>query len=880
MGCSRFAADLALVKAFLFSCASRGYVSKQLRNFYCAVGMLLCLTALSCSNGPTPPAQSGIQFVTPSSSPRLDQGQSVTVTISSGSTADVIWSLQTAFGKPVGTLSNETSSSATYTAPDTVDKETQVTIVATSGTDTASLGVFIEPAPAIVGTSASTASSCPDPGSIVLASSAGTKVLGQTSAPGDLQVIESGGVPPYTWSIASGSLPAGFSLEVDADTSRPSIAGVPITPGCSSFTVQVTDSVGVTAVSQTINLVVIPAALKPNAPSFHSAFINASNKGIPYAPVQLLATGGTPPYSWSLVSGSAGQASFPPGLVMNAAGVVSGVPSAGGLTENGGFGNFFPNLLVSDSQYPYPAIALPAPAISVFDINDLCDTGSESNLKAQSSYAFQLRGFDGNGPVTVSGNFIVDGSGAITGGHEDINRVTGSQPNLTILPGSTYSIGSSKRGCVTLIDSAGTTTHFRIAMGGCSTGRDSNGGYCQPADAGASFYFNSGRMVEFDDSTGSGTHAVGIVRVQDPGTFQDSGISGMYAFGLSGWDAAQERFAMAGSATAGSGSFSAVAADTNDAGTLGSALTGGSGTFTVAADGRGTGSISVGTLSLNVVLYPVSSHEVMIATVGPPSSTNPLLSGEAIATVGPFNFQSLQNSHIFHIAGISSLGPDPSVGTLSFDGMGGFTGVEYENQAGTLSSIGLSGAYSMDSASGRFAFFASGTQNIGIHPLVGYVIPVPTDLTSAACNTQSACITGFLLSTDSTAQAGGLAFQTPTIGPPPPFLITSLQGSFTYGTDEPLDAKSVNLTGHASANPNQAVVNMSQDTSFGDTNYCADSDCVLLIPGDIAIGGYAINADGSGKFGGQTASVTNGSITFYIDESPLNSHPQVVIVQE
>jgi hypothetical protein len=206
--------------------------------------------------------------------------------------------------------------------------------------------------------------------------------------------------------------------------------------------------------------------------------------------------------------------------------------------------------------------------------------------------------------------------------------------------------------------------------------------------------------------------------------------------------------------------------------------------------------------------------------------------------------------------------------------------VEYESQAGTLSSIGLSGAYSMDAATGRFAFFASGTQNIGIHPLVGYVIPVPTDLTSAACNTQSACITAFLLSTDSSALAGLLEFQTPTIGPPPPFLITSVQGDFTFGTDDPLDAESASVTGHLTANPNQTVLNISQDASFGDKNYCAEPNCLLLIPGDQAIGGYAINTDGSGKFGGQTASVTNGSATFYIDESPLNSHPTVVVVEE
>ena len=61
-----------------------------------------------------------------------------------------------------------------------------------------------------------------------------------------------GGTSPFTWSIASGSLPAGLTL----DSASGTIAGVPLSTGSNSFTVQVADAGGLTAgapLSITIN---------------------------------------------------------------------------------------------------------------------------------------------------------------------------------------------------------------------------------------------------------------------------------------------------------------------------------------------------------------------------------------------------------------------------------------------------------------------------------------------------------------------------------------------------------------------------------------------------------------------------------------------------
>jgi large repetitive protein len=56
-----------------------------------------------------------------------------------------------------------------------------------------------------------------------------------------VSLVASGGTPPYTWSIGAGALPGGLAL------STSSISGTPTAVGPFQFTVNVTDSAGVTA---------------------------------------------------------------------------------------------------------------------------------------------------------------------------------------------------------------------------------------------------------------------------------------------------------------------------------------------------------------------------------------------------------------------------------------------------------------------------------------------------------------------------------------------------------------------------------------------------------------------------------------------------------
>jgi hypothetical protein len=45
-------------------------------------------------------------------------------------------------------------------------------------------------------------------------------------------------------------------------------------------------------------------------------------------------------------------------------------------------------------------------------------------------------------------------------------------------------------------------------------------------------------------------------------------------------------------------------------------------------------------------------------------------------------------------------------------------------------------------------------------------------------------------------------------------------------------------------------------------------------------GTYSVNSNGTGAIGGETVSVTNGNVIFYIDESPLNLHPSVMVIEQ
>lgn len=122
-----------------------------------------------------------------------------------------------------------------------------------------------------------------------------------------------GGVQPYSWSIASGSLPPGLALS----PSTGAITGTPVSPGTYSFTVRLTDGTTVTAKPYTIQ---VAASLAITTESQLPQGVIGSSYS-----QSLAAAGGTPPYTWSVTAGS-----LPPGLELSPSGAIAGTPARAG----------------------------------------------------------------------------------------------------------------------------------------------------------------------------------------------------------------------------------------------------------------------------------------------------------------------------------------------------------------------------------------------------------------------------------------------------------------------------------------------------------------------------------------------------------------------
>ena len=561
----------------------------------------------------------------------------------------------------------------------------------------------------------------------------------------------SGGVAPVSWSVIGGTtLPAGLNL----NSATGEITGTPSAAGAASITFQAGDSSSPQQTAKaTLSLTIVNLTITSTS-LLNPMVGEAYNQALKYED-----NGGTLPVTWSLASGS-----LPTGFTLDpSSGAITGTATAGEV----GTTNF--TVKITDSSAPQQT-ATQALSLTITTAT-ACGSGSESFLSGQ--YGMSLTGFDASGPVGILASFTADGKGNITGGVEDINSSAsgGVQANVPITPaGSSYSIGSDHRGCLTLVTALGTKV-FRIAVGTLSSGVAS-----------------TARSIEFD---ATGSNVAGTIQIQQPSAFSNAQVKGNFAFIVytpltaaagGGFFAAVGALNLSGTTVTGVGDMNINGAmDPGNTGYPATPMSLTGGTYNIASNGRGTlsfnVSISGAPVAINLVVYVLNSTQMYLMSSGAQSATNNLFTGFAGQQTGlPYGNSSLDSPSLLFVSGQTGPGATASrveAGIFTPDGAGNFTFTGDMNSGGAVSKPSESGTYSA-AANGRVLLTNMGGTS-------------PTQVMYLVLSNW-----GYSLSTDGNVMIGVSAPQSNM-----PFTNASLNGTFSFGTTVPVVAGSPLTAGEA-----------------------------------------------------------------------------------
>lgn len=599
-----------------------------------------------------------------------------------------------------------------------------------------------------------------------------------------------GGVPPLTWSISSGALPAGLAL--DASTGQ--ISGTPTTQGSSSFTVEVTDSALLPpnnqpqTATQSLSITVGP----PGALAIVTTTLPDANSATLYGQ-QIRTTGGIGPFNWTLTAGI-----LPSGLSLDpVTGVISGTATAVST-------NTF-SVQVTDSETP------PAQASATFSINVVASANNNELLNGQ--YVFIFSGYNSSGPVVFGGNLFASGTGAIQGFVDsNNNNPTGSTNNAGPGPtqnnamAGTYTVGSDGRGTMNLTVGSVTSTYNFVL--------DGNG---------------NGQFIEGDST---GTHGTGILRKQPTGNFSAASFKGNYVFELAGIDSAGKRDTLAGVFHAdGASLFDSGTFDANDGGSVSTNAAGLTGSFLAPQPqiGRCNASLVIPNgATLNFICYMITPSDVFFVGLDKFDSTHPMTTGEAVLqTQSSFDAGALSGAGVVTETGQTSGGNSAVlVGLLSGNGSGSISANTDSNNGGSIvPNTSASGTYSVAS-NGR-----AQTTGIGNQLAVIYLIS-PNQ--------------GFIIGQDSAASLGVVEPQT-FAGP---YTAASFSSYFTFGPPEsgsPLTGSksTVNFAGTTLSDGISSI-----SGKLDETNSAGLSNTNLAVKGSYNI---AANGRGTMAFGSPNA---------------------------
>jgi len=202
--------------------------NRPLHSFFFALLAAACICACGCSSAPP------ISVSLPSASVQTDQGQTVAIAATlknDSSFQGVTWTLS-----GPGSLSGQSTVSATYVIPTTMTTAQTATLTATSLADPtkhASIQITVNLPPRIL---------------------TGSLPGGIRGSAYSLSLSESGGTPPFTWSVFSGAIPNGLSLNPNTGA----LSGTPTAGGTWDFEVELTDAAGVTQHQPFLSITINP----------------------------------------------------------------------------------------------------------------------------------------------------------------------------------------------------------------------------------------------------------------------------------------------------------------------------------------------------------------------------------------------------------------------------------------------------------------------------------------------------------------------------------------------------------------------------------------------------------------------------------------------
>ena len=239
-----------------------------------------------------------------------------------------------------------------------------------------------------------------------------------------------GGVGPYTFTLLSGSLPAGLTLSPATGV----ISGVPTAAGTSSFTAQVQDASGTKATASfSISIANAAATL-----TLTTSMLPNGTVGVPYS-ATIGVSGGTAPYTCVFTSGT-----LPAGLSLSGC-VVSGTPTLAGTA----------NLIVKANDSGNPSGTVSGPESITIVAAPVLTIGSPTGGTVGVPYSGTIPVSGGTGPYTcvltagtlpagltlsnclVTGTPIVAGTSTITIKATDSSNpatVTSGPVSITIAP--------------------------------------------------------------------------------------------------------------------------------------------------------------------------------------------------------------------------------------------------------------------------------------------------------------------------------------------------------------------------------------------------------------------------------------------------------------